>query len=84
MFRLDLCEGPTCSRCGCNDTKILQRPPALQPGEQLWWAAGRAKCRFCGAAFSFRQVPAERPPIAVASPQIEVQELPPVVTRRRR
>lgn len=70
---LDLCAGPACPRCGCQDAKI-ESQPAEQAAERApyfgdpgklagwqrgsWWGAGRATCRHCGLSFVFREQPA--------------------------
>lgn len=71
--RLELCAGPACPRCGCQDAKIESLPES-QPAERTsyfgdvskldgwhrgsWWGAGRAICRHCGLSFVFREQPA--------------------------
>ena len=61
---LPLCDGPPCPRCGCNDVEILKRPdPAVK---ESWWPQGRARCRFCGLTYFFRQLPAAPPNEAIA------------------
>jgi len=77
--QLDLCEGPICARCGCNDTRIVQRPMPT------WWMSGRAVCNHCGFTFPFRELPASAPTEVVtpAEPEITAAAVPPVRTRRR-
>ena len=55
--RLDLCNGPACSFCGCRDAEILSTPHG-----DSWWDAGRARCRHCGREYAFRELPPEPPP----------------------
>lgn len=63
-IELELADGPPCPRCGCTDVEILRRcDPALK---ESWWPNGRARCRFCGLAFHFREVPAAAPAPAAA------------------
>ncbi len=57
MLRLDRCDGPPCSRCGCQDVRIIQTPT----GNGSWWDSGRARCRHCGLVFSFREMPEPKP-----------------------
>lgn len=59
---LDLCEGPECPRCHCQDTVIIRQPvEPVEPdpdGVGVWFSDGRARCRHCGTEFCFRAVPA--------------------------
>ena len=54
LHHLDPASGPPCTRCGCRDTTITQRPPE---GVTSWWAMGRARCNHCRNSFSFRELP---------------------------
>ena len=58
LFRLDLCEGPECPRCHCQDTAILRTPAEpvdVNPDAVgVWFSDGRAKCNHCGTEFAFR------------------------------
>jgi hypothetical protein len=63
---LERCDGPPCPRCGSQDADIKVMPPPIDPraddlrqkyGVTSWFAAGRARCRFCNLNFSFRELP---------------------------
>lgn len=63
-FEMDLCTGPACPRCGCQDVKVLREPDA----SGSWWGGGKARCRHCQREFTFRQVPkktAVEPPMVL-------------------
>ena len=67
-YELQACDGPVCPRCGCRDSKILRQPDVTGS----WWGGGKARCRHCGLAFSFREIPKPPPP-----PEVPVEcELP--------
>lgn len=78
---LDLCSGPNCPRCGCNQSKVLQEPSAtegvyVKAGERrtglAWFASGRARCGHCGTVFAFREKKAG----SASLPQSTPTELP--------
>jgi hypothetical protein len=58
---LELCDGPECPRCGCQDSEILKPPPQAPEREILWWAWGHARCRHCGHPFTFQDADAPPP-----------------------
>ncbi len=72
--RLDLCDGPACPNCGCQDAEILAEPKG--PAEKSWFGAGKARCRHCGQTFHFKEVAddAQQPPVDYQEPVVEHQE----------
>ncbi len=73
--RLPLADGPACTRCGCNDCMVLQRP---QNGV-TWYPTGRARCRHCGNVFAFKTSTQEQQIQPITQPvDTEPTQLPPV------
>ena len=68
---LDLCDGPACPKCGCQDAEVLQEPK--DPGKN-WFGSGRARCNACGRVFHFREVPEPQPPVEYQEPVVLHQE----------
>lgn len=45
-------DGPECKDCGCQDVEIIRD---AKPGERVWFKSGLARCKHCGAKFTFRE-----------------------------
>ena len=80
--RLQLADGPACTRCGCNDCMVLQRP---QSGV-TWYPTGRARCRHCNNVFAFNASVEEPQAVSVVAeptqlPPVDIQQSGPLSTR---
>lgn len=70
--RLDLCDGPACPKCGCQDAEILQEPK--DPQKKSWFGSGRARCNACRRVFHFKPVVDVAPPVEHHEPVVQHQE----------
>lgn len=73
--RMSRPNGPECRFCGCNDTEVIERPPAGELGVDRWFGGfGKARCNFCQRVFNIKEQPA--PPESAAPEPPAADDLP--------